>query len=229
MLEKLFGVAEQTEVIGVTETLSYMLAAVVIGIIIAAVYIVITEKSRRSFSFIVSMLMLPAVVTLVIILVGSNVARAFSIAGVFSLVRFRSMPGESKDISLVFMAMAAGLACGLGYITLAFCVLAALSVITILGFKVVAVCFKNTAKQLRILIPEDMNYNGAFDDIFKQYTKGASLERVKTTNMGTLFELTYQVQMKPDADEKKFIDEIRCRNGNLNIILCVKEQGTEKL
>lgn len=228
MLEKLFGVPEPTEVISVTATLSTMLAAVVIGMIIAAVYILITEKSRRSFSFIISMIMLPAVVTLVIILVGSNVARAFSIAGVFALVRFRSVPGESKDISLVFMAMAAGLSCGLGYITLAFCVLAVLSVIVVVGFKVVAVCFKNTAKQLRILIPEDMNYTGAFDDIFKVYTKSATLERVKTTNMGTLFELTYQVQIKAGVDEKKFIDEIRCRNGNLKIMLSVNE-NTEKL
>ena len=228
MFEKLFGVPQPTEVISVTVTLSTMLAAVVIGIIIAAVYILITEKSRRSFSFIISMIMLPAVVALVITLVGSNVARAFSIAGVFALVRFRSVPGESKDISLVFMAMAAGLSCGLGYITLAFCVLAVLSVIVVVGFKVVAVCFKNTAKQLRILIPEDMNYTGAFDDIFKEYTKSVTLERVKTTNMGTLFELTYQVQMKAGADEKKFIDEIRCRNGNLKIILSVSE-NTEKL
>lgn len=229
MLENLFGVPQQTEVISIADTLSTMLAAAVIGIIIAAVYILITEKSRRSFSFIISMIMLPAVVALVITLVGSNVARAFSIAGVFALVRFRSVPGESKDISLVFMAMAAGLSCGLGYITLAFCVLAVLSVIVVVGFKVVAVCFKNTSKQLRILIPEDMNYSGAFDDLFEEYTKGATLERVKTTNMGTLFELTYQVQLKPDADEKKFIDELRCRNGNLKIILSANLQVGEKL
>lgn len=229
MLEKLFGVTEQTEVIRLSDTLSYMLAAVVVGIIIAVVYILITEKSRRSLSFIVSMLILPAVVALVITLVGSNVARAFSIAGVFALVKFRSVPGESKDISLVFMAMSAGLACGLGYITLAFCVLFVLGVIVVLGFRVVAVCFKDTTKQLRILIPEDMNYTGAFDDLFKEYTKGARLEKVKTTNMGTLFELTYAVQMKADADEKRFLDEIRCRNGNLRIILCTKEPNAEQL
>ena len=154
MLEKLFGIQEQVEKIDLFRTLSCMLAAVVIGILIAAVYILITERSKRSFSFIVSMLMLPAVVALVIALVGSNVARAFSIAGVFSLVRFRSVPGESKDISLVFMAMAAGLSCGMGYITLAFCVLFVLSVIVVLAFKVVAVCFKNNAKQLKKYIDE---------------------------------------------------------------------------
>ena len=224
MLEKLFGVTEQAEVISLADTLSYMLAAVVVGMIIAAVYVLITEKSRRSLSFIVSMLILPAVVALVITLVGSNVARAFSIAGVFALVKFRSVPGESKDISLVFMAMAAGLACGM-----AFSVLFVLGIIVVLGFKVVAVFLKDTTKQLRILIPEDMNYYGAFDDLFKTYTKGAKLERVKTTNMGTLYELTYTVQMKKDADEKKFLDELRCRNGNLKIIFSVKEQNGEKL
>ncbi|MBR2409582.1 MAG: DUF4956 domain-containing protein [Lachnospiraceae bacterium] len=229
MLEKLFGVTEQAEVIHLGDTLSYMLAAVVVGILIAAVYILITEKSRRSLSFIVSMLILPAVVALVITLVGSNVARAFSIAGVFALVKFRSVPGESKDISLVFMAMAAGLSCGLGYITLAFCVLFVLGVIVVLGFKVVAIFFKDTTKQLRVTIPEDMNYSGAFDDLFKEYTKGARLEKVKTTNMGTLYELTYSVQMKPGANEKKFMDELRCRNGNLRIIMAVKEANGEKL
>lgn len=229
MLEKLFGVTEQAEVISLGDTLSYMLAAVVVGVLIAAVYILITEKSRRSLSFIVSMLILPAVVALVITLVGSNVARAFSIAGVFALVKFRSVPGESKDISLVFMAMAAGLACGLGYITLAFSVLLVLGIIVVLGFKVVAIFFKDTTKQLRIMIPEDMNYSGAFDDLFKEYTKGARLEKVKTSNMGTLYELTYSVQMKADADEKKFMDELRCRNGNLRIILAVKEANGEKL
>lgn len=229
MLEKLFGIPQQTEIISIQETLSKMLAATVIGILIAVVYIFITEKSRRSLSFLISMVMLPAVVALVITLVGSNVARAFSIAGVFALVRFRSLPGESKDISLVFMAMAAGLSCGLGYLTLAFCVLTVLSVLVVAGFKIAAICVKNTAKQLRILIPEDMNYTGAFDDLFEKYTGGATLERVKTTNMGTLFELTYQVQMRPDADEKKFMDEIRCRNGNLKIILSAISPNAEKL
>ncbi len=229
MLEKLFGIPQQTEIISIQETLSKMLAATVIGILIAVVYIFITEKSRRSLSFLISMIMLPAVVALVITLVGSNVARAFSIAGVFALVRFRSLPGESKDISLVFMAMAAGLSCGLGYLTLAFCVLAVLGVIVVVGFKIAAICVKNTAKQLRILIPEDMNYTGAFDDLFEKYTRGATLERVKTTNMGTLFELTYQVQMRLDADEKKFMDEIRCRNGNLKIILSANAPNAEKL
>ena len=229
MLESILGVAEQPNVITLGTAVTYMVAAIVLGILLGIVYMLITERSKRSVGFIVSLVMLPAVVAIVIVLVGSNVARAFSIAGVFSLVRFRSVPGEGKDISLVFLAMASGLACGLGYLTLAFAVTVLLGIIVIICFKVLAALFKDESKQLRILIPEDMAYAGAFDDLFAQYTNKVHLEKVKTTNMGTLFELTYQVAMKADANEKKFIDELRCRNGNLTIMLCKKEQNIEKL
>lgn len=229
MLEKVFGVTEMIESIQIGQTLAYMLASVILGAIIAAVYVLITDRQKRSFSFIVSLLMLPAVVTVVIILVGSNVARAFSIAGIFSLVRFRSAAGEGKDISLVFMAMAAGLSCGLGYITLAFAVVLVMAVIIVIGYKFVAICFRNQTKQLRVLVPEDMNYTGAFDDLFNEYTRTNVLEKVKTTNMGTLFELTFRVLMKKDANEKKFIDELRSRNGNLTITLSIKDDNGDKL
>lgn len=229
MLESILGVNEQPNVITLGTAVTYMVAAIVLGLLLGVVYVLITERTKRSIGFIVSLLMLPAVVAVVIVLVGSNVARAFSIAGVFSLVRFRSAPGEGKDISLVFMAMASGLACGLGYISLAFAVTIVLGVIVVVCFKVLANFFKDESKQLRVLIPEDMDYNGAFDDLFAQYTSKANLEKVKTTNMGTLFELTYQVEMKADVNEKKFIDDLRCRNGNLTITLCKKEKNSEKL
>jgi len=229
MFEKIFGVTEQPATVTLGTAITYMIAAILVGVLIGAIYIFITNRSKRSLGFIVSLLMLPAVVTIVIVLVGSDVARAFSIAGVFSLVRFRSAPGEGKDISLVFMAMAGGLACGLGYLTLAFSVTVLLGVIVVVCSKALAAFFKDESKQLRILIPEDMDYNGAFDDLFTTYTEEAKLEKVKTTNMGTLFELTYQVAMKKDANEKKFIDDIRCRNGNLAISIAKKEKNNEKL
>lgn len=229
MLEALFGLEEQPATITLGTAVTCMVAAIVLGLILGVVYILITERAKRSVGFIVSLLMLPAIVTIIIVLVGNSVARAFSIAGVFSLVRFRSAPGEGKDISLVFMAMAAGLACGLGYLTFAFVVMLVLGGIVVVCFKVLAIFFRDDSKQLRILIPEDMDYTGAFDDLFGQYTNRAKLEKVKTTNMGTLFELTYQVDMKTDANEKKFIDDIRCRNGNLMITLCKKEVNTERL
>lgn len=222
MLEQLFQVAADSS-ITIRETMISMLVAVVLGAVIAAVYLAVTKRENRSQGFFLTLVLLPAVVAVVIVLVGSNVARAFSIAGVFSLVRFRSAPGEGKDISLVFLAMAAGLAAGLGYLTLALIVTVVLAVIIVLISIVGRKLIHTDGKQLRILIPEDMDYQGAFDDLFSAYTNKVSLERVKTTNMGTLYELTYHIVPKQGINEKKFLDELRCRNGNLNIVLSRKE------
>ena len=228
MLEKLFGIVQDTS-LGVQETLICMLVAVALGFFVGGVYFLVTKREQRSTSFFLSLVMLPAVVCLVIILIGSNVARAFSVAGIFTLVRFRSVPGDGKDISLVFMAMGAGIAAGLGYLTIGLVAIAVLAVVIYLvnlfGTKVL----DKEYKQLRILIPEDMDYQNVFDDIFEAYTKKASLDRIKTTNMGTLYELTYHVLMKNDVNEKKFMDEIRTRNGNLTIILSKQEPKQDKL
>lgn len=228
MLERLFGLSIDTS-LNVRETVICMLVAVVLGLVVGGVYFLVSKKELRSMSFFLSLVMLPAVVCLVIMLIGSNVARAFSVAGIFTLVRFRSVPGDGKDISLVFMAMGAGIAAGLGYLTVGFVAIVVLGVVIILinlfGNKVL----NKEYKQLRILIPEDMDYSDAFDDIFATYTKKASLTRIKTTNMGTLYELTYHVLMKSDVNEKKFMDEIRTRNGNLTIILSKQEPKQEKL
>ncbi|MBO5353289.1 MAG: DUF4956 domain-containing protein [Lachnospiraceae bacterium] len=200
-----------------------MLVAVVFGLITGSAYFIICKKEQRSLTFFLSLVMIPAVVSVVIVLIGSNVARAFSIAGVFALVRYRSVPGDGKDISFVFMAMAAGLACGLGYLTLGFAVVAVLSAVVVLVNVAGRAVVKSECRQLRILIPEDMDYQGVFDDIFKEYASKVSLERIKTTNMGTLYELTYHIYLKNGINEKKFLDEIRCRNGNLTIILSRQE------
>ena len=228
MLEKLFGLTMDLS-LNVKETLICMLVAVVLGILVGGVYFLVSKKELRSMSFFLSLVILPAVVCLVIMLIGSNVARAFSVAGIFTLVRFRSVPGDGKDISLVFMAMGAGIAAGLGYLTIGLVSIAVLAVVTVFvnmfGNKVLA----KEYKQLRILIPEDMDYQNVFEDIFATYTKKASLTRIKTTNMGTLYELTYHVLMKNDVNEKKFMDEIRTRNGNLTIILSKQEPKQEKL
>ncbi len=171
------------------------------------------------------MIILPAVVTVIIMLVGSNIARAFSLAGAFSLVRFRSTPGDSKDISYVFLSMAIGLATGMGYIGFAAIVTLILCLTMILLSQLNFGVIKTIDKQLRITIPEDMNYQNVFDDLFQKYTNKSTLERVKTTNLGTLYELTYGVTMKNDNEEKEFLDELRTRNGNLNIILSLKESN----
>ena len=223
MLEQIFGVtADPTMNIGTTIT--YMLVAAVFGLIIGGVYFTVCKKEYRSLSFFLSLVMIPAVVAVVIALIGSNVARAFSIAGVFALVRYRSIPGDGKDIAFVFMAMASGLACGLGYLTLGIAVVLVLSVVVILVNLLGRFLVKSECRQLRILIPEDMDYQGVFDDLLREYTTGASLERIKTTNMGTLYELTYMVYLKKDINEKKFMDEIRTRNGNLTVIMSKQER-----
>ena len=223
MLEQIFGVTADTTM-DIGNTIIYMLVAAVFGLIIGGVYFAVCKREHRSLSFFLSLVMIPAVVAVVISLIGSNVARAFSIAGVFALVRYRSIPGDGKDIAFVFMAMASGLACGLGYLTLGLVVVLVLSVVVVLVNLLGRFLVKSECRQLRILIPEDMDYHGVFDDLWKEYTTRASLERIKTTNMGTLYELTYMVYLKGGINEKKFMDEIRTRNGNLTVIMSKQER-----
>ena len=194
-------------------------ASIVIGVIIAIVYMYISKKEGYQKNFIIGLLMLPAVVSVVILLVGSNVARAFSMAGAFALVRFRSAPGSAKDISIVFFTMAAGLACGLGYVSFA-AVFVAVMLVVLIAATVLGFADNNyDKKQLKITIPEDLNYSTVFDDVFDKYTSEHTMSKVKTTNMGTMYELTYEVKLKKDAPEKEFIDQLRIRNGNLNITM----------
>lgn len=198
-------------------------AAVILGLIIGVVYMYICRGDGYGKNFIVGLVILPAVVAGVILLIGSNVARAFSMAGAFALVRFRSAPGNAKDIAIVFFAMASGLACGLGYITFAcafvILMLAVLVVLNLLHFA----DDRSGSKQLKLTVPENLNYSHVFDEVFDKYTTRSMLRRVKTTNMGTMYELTYSVSMKRNADEKEFIDHLRMRNGNLNITLGMAE------
>ena len=194
-------------------------AAFIIGFIIAAVYMFMCKNEGYQKNFIIGLAILPAVVAVVILLVGSNVARAFSMAGAFALVRFRSIPGNSKDIAVVFLTMAIGLATGLGYI--AFGVMGTVLIVLVIVILSVSGFGENKSEEklLRILIPESLNYKDTFKDIFDKYLDYYEMKNVKTTNMGSMFELQYLVTAKKDMDEKAFIDEIRCRNGNLNISL----------
>ncbi len=210
-------------------TILCVLVAVVLGIIISISYKIVTKGRSSSSSFILSLIIIPVIVTVVIMLVGNNVARAFSMAGAFTLVRFRSTPGDSKDITYVFLAMAVGLATGLGFLSFA-AVIAVLVSLLIVVFNFIGFTgAKMKSRQLRITIPEDMNFDGAFDDLFVKYTNSFMLTKVKTTNMGTLFELTYEIQLKKEVSQKEFMDEIRCRNGNLNISIAILEYSNQQL
>lgn len=218
MFESLFSTASDSSIAPVEAGIC-LVSAVVLGLIIAVAYMVVSKKSGYNTEFIVGLVLLPAIVAVVIMLIGSNVARAFSMAGAFALVRFRSAPGSAKDIAIVFLSMAAGLACGLGLVGYAVVavvvIVAVLVVLSKVGFGV----YKTTKKQLKITIPENLNYAGVFDGIFTKYGMEAELFNVKTTNMGTLYELTYRVDMPAGTDEKALIDDIRVRNANLNISL----------
>ena len=194
--------------------------AVLLGLIIGIAYMFMCRKERYNRDFIIG---------LVILLIGSNVARAFSMAGAFALVRFRSVPGSAKDIAIVFFAMASGLACGLGYVTFA-CVFVVIMIVILILLTVFNFAQPHTdIKQLRITIPESLNYSDVFDDVMNKFTEKAELRKVKTTNMGTMFELSYNVVVKDSVNEKEFIDNLRMRNGNLNISLSVGENDNNNL
>lgn len=161
---------------------------------------------------------MPAAIALVIMLVNGNIGAGVAVAGAFTLVRFRSMPGTAREISAIFVDMAVGLACGMGYVVLAvlfFLIMAAM----VLLLTVTRFGDHSGARQLKITIPENLDYSELFDDLLDQYATTWDLIRVRTTNMGTLYELQYEIVMKDGDQSKAFIDEIRCRNGNLNISL----------
>lgn len=201
------------------------LTSLVLGIGIAFVGM---YRSRSTQSFAVALAILPVVVQLVIMLVNGNVGAGVAVAGAFSLVRFRSVPGTAREIGVLFMAMAIGLATGMGFVGLAvisFIIISAvILLLTATGFGKASVA----ERSLKITIPENLDYEGVFDDVFAKYTKSAELVKVKTSNMGTLYELQYSIVLKGENVPKEFLDELRCRNGNLNIA-CGREIQKEAL
>lgn len=203
-------------------------AAFIMGVIIACVYY-FSVKGKTTRGFIGTLILIPVLVQTIIMLVNGNLGTGVAILGAFSLIRFRSIPGNSRDISSIFFTMVVGLACGMGYITYA-------AVITL--FTCLVMFLMNCTpwrtkgereKSLRITIHEDLDYTDVFDDIFQTYLKSWERTLVKTTNMGSMYQLFYQIQFKDPKEEKAFIDEIRCRNGNLNIQCGSMPENPEQL
>lgn len=192
------------------------LVSVVLGLVIAFAY---RFQEKSSKNFLISLVVLPVIVQVVIMLVNGNLGAGVAIMGAFSLIRFRSAPGSSKEICAVFLAMAIGIATGMGYIGFAAIITVIVCLVFVLLSKI-PLFGKNNAeeKQLKVTIPENLDYSGVFDDIFEKYTSNVSLEKVKTTNLGSMYELVYKITEKDTKLEKQMIDEIRCRNGNLTII-----------
>lgn len=205
-----------------------MAVAFLLGICLA---VTTAYKSRYSKSFAITLALIPAVVSLVIIMVNGNLGAGIAVAGAFSLVRFRSSPGTAKEICAIFVASTAGLALGMGYVTYAviFVVLIAFVfwVLSVTNFGSTSVHTKD--KVLKITIPEDLNYSDVFIDVFKKYTTKQQLVKVKTTNMGSMFKLTYQITLVGGISEKEFIDELRCLNGNLEVMLSIEEHSQSEL
>ena len=186
-------------------------------------------QNRSSRNFLLTLVILPAVVMAVILLVNGNVGAGVAVAGTFSLVRFRSVPGNAREITSVFLAMAVGLACGMGCRGIAALLTVVVGLVTIL--LVVSPMGKSgiNVRELRITIPENLDYSGIFDDLFDKYTSQSELIRVKTVNMGSLYELVYHITLKDSANEKDLIDDARVRNGNLEIVLGRIAEKTETL
>lgn len=178
-------------------------------------------KTRSSKSFFVTTALLPASVAMVIILVNGNIGAGVAVAGAFSLVRFRSAPGTAKEICIIFVAMAAGLAFGMGYLAYGVLFTVIMGAILLL-FSATRIWEKKPDlknKKLCITIPEDLDYGSVFEDLLQKYTVKYDLLKVKSVNMGSMFRVTYGITLKDPAQEKNFIDELRCRNGNLEISL----------
>lgn len=222
MLESIFFGATGNS-LTLTGMLTALGAALVLGLLISLVYLKTHKEEGYSASFTVTLIMLPAIIAVIIAIIGNNVASAFSLAGAFSLIRFRSAPGDPKDIAYVFFTLAIGLACGMGYIAYAAIFAAVLCMVMIILNQISFAKPKTANMQLKITVPEDLNFQELFDDILDEYSHSWHLKRIKTSDFGTIFEVVYSISMKQPADQKKFIDELRCRNGNLNITLILKE------
>ncbi|MBR6985449.1 MAG: DUF4956 domain-containing protein [Ruminococcus sp.] len=193
-------------------------AALILGVLISIIYMITHRKEGYSQSYVLTMIMLPTIVALILLLINTT-AGALSLAGAFTLVRFRSVAGDPKDIAYIFFAMATGTACGIGYVGFAIVFFIILGIVM---FALAEINFggsKSRHMTLKITIPENLDYQGVFEPVLNRYTNFHKLRRVKTTNFGTLFELIYAVDVNEDIDQKRFIDELRALNGNMTINL----------
>ena len=225
MFDKIFkGIfdAEFVSVIPVKQFLLCIGVALVIGLILSLCYMYRTRYTR---SFIITLALLPAVVCAVIMMVNGNIGAGVAVAGAFSLVRFRSVPGTAREITMLFLAMGAGLIAGMGYLGYAVLFALVLGILVLLYNRLDLGTKKRGAvhKILNVTIPEDLDYTDVFTDILTDYTSSWELVRVKTTNMGSMFRLTYEITLRNPAKEKEMIDKIRCRNGNLEISVSRQE------
>ena len=203
----------------------YLLCLLAAGVCGAIAALSLGRDGTASRSFLVSLVVLPIVVTTVILMVNGNVGTGVAVAGAFSLVRFRSAPGKARDISAIFLVMTAGLACASGYLAVALLfTLIACGVLLLLGRVPMS---SERFMALHITVPESLHFADAFDELFDEYTKSRRLVKAKTSNMGSLYKLDYRIEMKDPSALQEFLDALRCRNGNLEIALLCDTEGEE--
>ena len=205
----------------------YLLCLLVAGVCGGITALAMSRESSSSRSFLISLVVLPIIVTTVILMVNGNVGTGIAVAGAFSLVRFRSAAGKARDISAIFLVMTAGLACAAGYVAIALLFTLIASGVLLLLSRIPMSCDRFVA--LHITVPESVHFADAFDDLFEEYTKSRKLIKAKTSNMGSLYKLDYKIEMKDPEAVQEFLDALRCRNGNLEIALLNDAEGGEEL
>ena len=214
MLESIFY--NEVATISMENCLISLGVAIILGIIVSLVHKLTTKTTPN---FLLTVAVLPVLVEAVIMLINGNLGTSLAVAGAFSLIRFRSMPGNSKEIITVFWSMAIGLACGMGYVLYAAMMTIIVAILIIIANKIFSKLEDKSRRKLKVVIPENLDYSEVFDDIFSKYTDKVELQKVKTTNMGSTFELTYMVTIKSNINEKSFLDDIRVRNANMLVML----------
>ena len=214
MLDSILSSVSTTVSITLPDLLLCTAVSLVLGVGVALLFMF---RNVYTKSFVITLALLPALVQIVILLVNGNLGTGVAVLGAFSLIRFRSVPGSAREIGSIFFAMAIGLATGMGYLAVAGLVFAVVGAAYLLLVAIPFGSARTTEKELKITIPESLEYEGVFDDIFARYTRRADLVQVRTTHMGSLYELHYHIVLRQPSVPKAFLDELRCRNGNLNI------------
>ena len=227
MFDSIFSTSATATTIALVPLVTGVAVALALGLALALIY---CYRSRYTKSFLITLATLPAIVAVVIMMVNGNLGAGVAVAGAFSLVRFRSVPGQARDISFIFLAMAIGLVCGMGYVGYAMLICAILGganfVLQLVGFGGQGSRLDRT---IRITVPEDLDFVGLFDEVLGSYTTSYDLAQVKTTNMGSLYKLVYNVQLRDAGSVRNLIDDLRCRNGNLEVAISYQETNADEL
>lgn len=224
MLSTLTSITE-TSTIDIFSTLITMGVSLVMGLLISFTYMFTSDKEDYNNSLCYTLVLVPVVASVVIMLIGNSIASALSISGAFALVRFRSESGSPKNIAYIFATVGIGLACGIGYYVCAVIFTLFLCIVMIILTKLNFGGNSTMKRRLKILVPENLDFEGAFEDLIKKYTLSNKLIKVTTLDLGSIYELDYKIVMKNTTSTKEFIDELRCRNGNLSVSLLLESTG----